>query len=429
MWPYSVTQTFDIEFIVNGIFTPLTCLFGIVGNTLAFLVLRKIQQKQNSIATMLLQVLAVCDSFFLLGAFFPMYVTLYRKYVQCFPVGLAARVVIYLELVWNFLAMLSQTLSIWVTVLLTAERMIGICYSMRAVTWCSKTRIKVCLGVSVVLALLYNGMTLFECYAALEEDPRFAKNDAPALNSTSTLNLYSNTSDSHTTETFHGDITTYPSFEKENGFHNKSDSGVTHDDNKTATIYCLYRECSLTRNSHAYVTVGVILNSVIRYGGPVIAVCCLNIRIIYTMRHSLHARSDLKSSMSQFNAEVRSFNHMCLVVSIVFLVCMIPTNVNFVLGLIVFTRMSAPPDWYRKYDLVADYLVVLNSAVNFIIYCAIRQGFRKQCARLFQKKKCLHECIRPINENPGTNGVVKSPNESETQTFLTQITKCDENVH
>ena len=42
------------------------------------------------------------------------------------------------------------------------------------------------------------------------------------------------------------------------------------------------------------------------------------------------------------------------------------------------------PEWQHLVDMIARYLAVLNSSINFIIYCVAGKQFRNILANIFQ---------------------------------------------
>ena len=137
-----------------GIFGPML-LFGLVGNTVSFVVLQ--WEKQNKVATFLLQVMAVIDNLFLL---FTGTSQIFAA-VTLFTNTNHPAAPFMMILVWPFVH-ITQMAAVWITVLIALNRYIAICRPFQAPNWCSMSRARLQLIVMSVVIVLYNIPRFFE---------------------------------------------------------------------------------------------------------------------------------------------------------------------------------------------------------------------------------------------------------------------------
>ena len=154
----------EFRFIINSCIITLLVAFGLVGNTLSFIVY--LQHRHRTSTTFILKALAVSDSLVLISNLFLMslrYVYQYTghamAYMMVFPY--VFRVVypcLYIVRGWTT----------WFTVLLTIDRYSVVCKPFEAHTLCTRFRTCKYLTVIVVSMLVYSIPRFFEFY--LEKD-------------------------------------------------------------------------------------------------------------------------------------------------------------------------------------------------------------------------------------------------------------------
>ncbi|XP_013407061.1 FMRFamide receptor-like [Lingula anatina] len=133
-------------------------VFGLFGNTLSFVVLRRENPKTTTALT--LQALAVTDSVYLLCHFFFLslmgivkYVGTARHYVDVYG---------YLMLFVKPLMYISQQCSIWFVVLVTVDRFVVVCRPLKSGAFCTMTRARKHVIIVAILSLIYNMPRWFE---------------------------------------------------------------------------------------------------------------------------------------------------------------------------------------------------------------------------------------------------------------------------
>ena len=140
------------------LFVTLTCivgpinLIGIVTNTLSVVVFQRYPTRGST--TFLLQVLSAADSFFLLNNI--LYLSVQYYYAQ------QGRIVDFYRLYGNFLPVLvgftelSRDYSVWMVVLITVDRFLGICYPLRSPKWCDVRKAALAVCLVLVYCIVFN---------------------------------------------------------------------------------------------------------------------------------------------------------------------------------------------------------------------------------------------------------------------------------
>jgi hypothetical protein len=172
-------------FITYVVVFGLICIFGLIGNSLSFMVLQ--WEKHGHVATFLLQVMALIDNLFLMTTGFSQ---IYSAIVTYF--GLSDTVGPFIQmLVWP-LVHTTQLGTVWITVLIAFNRYIAICKPFRAPQLCTMSRVRIQVVVMVVLCVVYCIPRFFEFRVIYIYDPEVNKT-IPIANSTGLLrNKYYN---------------------------------------------------------------------------------------------------------------------------------------------------------------------------------------------------------------------------------------------
>ena len=127
---------------------------GIIGNTLTFVVFWKGNFKSST--AFLFLSLSLIDSAVLLTVFTCCIVML-DFYIYWLPHNVST----YLAVCAWPLFFVAETATIWVTVLIAANRYVIVCLPLRASQWCTLSKVKVQLAVMLVLVVLYNIPQIF----------------------------------------------------------------------------------------------------------------------------------------------------------------------------------------------------------------------------------------------------------------------------
>src|SRR6218665_270493 len=138
------------NFVIYALVVGFICLFGFVGNLVAFIVFCRDKIKTST--SFLFQGLSVIDTL-LLTIVFPLYsVTTFVEYVELYDEDdtLAAKEHLLP------IAFIFQTATIWTTVLVGFNRYIAVCHPFSAARLCTVTQAKKQLTVVLLFSLLYN---------------------------------------------------------------------------------------------------------------------------------------------------------------------------------------------------------------------------------------------------------------------------------
>lgn len=153
---YDPKRTFRI--IIYVFVIGFFCLFGFVGNAISITVLRKDRDKKNT-TFWLLQALAVADTSYLFTSVFIYTLQTITDYTNWCP-AMKTTFPYILPYVWPC-ASITQTITVWIILLITIHRYIAISRPLTARTMNPKY-IKVAAVMIYIFAVLYNLSTFFE---------------------------------------------------------------------------------------------------------------------------------------------------------------------------------------------------------------------------------------------------------------------------
>ncbi|KAK2159788.1 hypothetical protein LSH36_146g03019 [Paralvinella palmiformis] len=167
-------------FVIYVVVFGMICVFGLIGNTLSFLVLQ--WEKHGHVATFLLQVMALIDNLFLLTTGFSQIYSATGTYFGWLydPVQPFIQM-----LVWP-LVHITQLGTVWITVLIAFNRYIAICKPFQAPKLCTMSRVRLQVILMVGFCVLYCVPRFFEYRIAYVHDVRINRT-VPIANITSLL--------------------------------------------------------------------------------------------------------------------------------------------------------------------------------------------------------------------------------------------------
>ena len=155
--------------LIMGVWLPgFFCIFGIVGNTLALIVLSR---DRHSVTLYSLKALASTDLILLVCAMLQQVIPLWCNVMNrldtfCLNQG-------YIRVyVWPIVC-IAQMNSIWLTVLISAERYIAIVFPLRASHMCTIRNIRLAVLITCLASIVFNIPKFFEFYPLAEEDPNY----------------------------------------------------------------------------------------------------------------------------------------------------------------------------------------------------------------------------------------------------------------
>lgn len=374
------------------------CLLGLVGNTVSTLCLYRDSSKTAT--PFLLISLEVADTSFLVCVFLIRVLTSIHTFTV--PIARMSILVPYLTKYVYPLAIVAETSTIYLTILVTVNRYVSVCWPYRASDWCSLTwarRHVIAVGL----------------FAAVINLPRFFEYDIVTRVTTKTMSVSMLGRNDNTTT-----MTTSPGV----------DNSTTSPSVRLAAVLSSMTASPIYQFVYSY-----ILYVVVMFLVPLVSLSFLNQRLAIELRRTRRKRARLRgcsptvvtspppaslappplpaggsggggangddivvadggSSSNRVPAvagvaAVRTdgsgtgrrrrsseddITMMLIVVVIVFVVTQTPAAVTQILQNIVDQRCMSV---YFFYSRLSDLLVVANSSVNFIIYCMCSRRFRR----------------------------------------------------
>ena len=215
-------------------------------------------------------------------------------------------------------AHIAEISSIWVVLLVAVNRYIAVCLPFKALRWCTIAKVKKELAFVLLSVLLYT-------------IPVFAENRV--------------------------DYVTY-------------DNGTTYEPHVENT--------KLGKAKLYHVIYYGVLHFVFVAAGPLLILAYVTIRLIQALKARRRKRTEMVSQLQQNDNNVTV---VLIIVIVVFFVCQIPACIVF--ALLGSRTVSRTLCGYNRFYLrpVADTLMILNSAVNFVIYVLFNKRFRHVLAR------------------------------------------------
>ena len=235
------------------------------------------------------------------------------------------------------LCLMAQTATVWVTVLITVNRFINVCVPLRASQWCTITKVKIQLAIVLLFAILYN-------------IPKFVELQVEQV---------------------------------------ATDNGTSLATHVNVTRHWFDYAYQMMYNTVLYAIFNIVL--------PIFILALLNIRLIKYLK----ARRRMQIRMHTPNSHnEHSMTLVIVIIVIVQIVCQLPALVTRMLWI------AAPIEEYRcggyMFYMVpfTNMLVILNSAVNFIIYIMFNKCFRGVIMEKLFKRHVVEVAVI-IDENDG----------------------------
>lgn len=302
----STSRLPEMNFYLNGVATMVVIALGVIGNTMAMIVLTR--RTMYTSTNIFLTALAIWDTMVLLVCVLLISLQeLFRPFKeQVFPY-----VVIYAYPI----ALAAQTATVWLTVSFTVERYIAVCHPLRAASMCTIPRARTVVLLISVVSILYNVPRWFEYTVQNFQD---------SYNQTCIL----------LSKTRLGNDSIY----------HKIYFGWLY-----FLVMCFIPLCSLA---------------------------ILNAFLIMAVKRSKQQRRDMNVRQSREN----NVTIMLVSVVMVFIICQVPALIYNMAYSIDMHKMTAFVGWVVLSD-IRNFLVTLNSAINFILYCALGQKFRRTFVR------------------------------------------------
>jgi len=311
----------QLQYYLSGILGLLVCILGFIGNGMSIMVLRGKDYKQSSTFIYLIA-LAVSDSLVLLTA-----CTLSINDVLSYSlIARSPEFIAYKAYTFPYIHPLATTfqyISIWLTLGFTIDRYIMICHPFHGIKYCSRRRaVHIVIGI-YILGFIYN-------------IPRFFEFETKII---------------HT-----GDSSTIP-----------------------------YAVPTKFGSSKVYLQVVHLWTYVIFvFILPCVTLAVLNTMLGLAVRRSRHSgrRMSLGNSVSTRNDTTL----MLIAVVVIFLICQMPALVSHTIWASkpgMYLREEPRYNYLHVIQEIGNFLVLLNSAINILLYYMFSIKFRAQFTKIF----------------------------------------------
>lgn len=147
------------QFLTEGIVLNVVGLLGLIGNIISMIILSR-PQMRSSINYLLIG-LARCDTVLIITSillFGLPAINTYTGYLFEYHFRAYAFIAPFLYPI----SIIAQTVSVYLTVIVTLERFVAVCHPLQARSYCTYGRARLYVWLTVIFATLYNGTRFFE---------------------------------------------------------------------------------------------------------------------------------------------------------------------------------------------------------------------------------------------------------------------------
>ncbi|KAI0224431.1 FMRFamide receptor [Lamellibrachia satsuma] len=320
---YSTEMEGDKSFTsITGIWvTGVCCILGLAGNILSFIVL--FQAFKKSTMFLVLRAVIVSDIVFLLTVFITMTLVNVFPYTGMLQTLNESRG--YVQFILWPILMMSQMTTVWLTVFVSVERYIAICFPLKVASLCTMSKVRCTIIGIFCMSVLFNIPRYFEY--------EYAKAD---LNNKTSLG--------------HSAVYRYL---------------------YTCTLYSLFL-----------------------FLLPLSLLIFLNGKLILALRRGRRMWRTLQVRQRK----EQNLTTIPLAIVVVFFICATPAlGVNVIDAM--HPNLGNSPD-FIMFLVIANLLVVLNSATNFIIYCLLGTKFRTRLLQLCHLTWCQTTSYKQVAKHP-----------------------------
>ncbi|XP_059620905.1 motilin receptor [Phlebotomus argentipes] len=400
----------SLRYCFQRILVPCVVIIGVLGNFVTVIVLTR--RRMRCSTNVYLTALAVADMVFLLFNFI--------LSLQHYPNINRAKY----ELYWRTYGLshwfcdASSYSSIYLTVSFTIERYIAVCHPIRGQILCTESRAKRVIAVVVVLCFLLTGTTSFEYQ--LDTTERHVSGVSrelclpPEANATSPAtqeDVEASTVAWLSTLEVTSDVDAEMDGDYElNG--NKTEeitNSTSKDDICVVEIYFKAIPSELGKNS-TYRTIFYIMTSVLFTFLPLILLATFNCFLIAAV-HRSHKNRHQMTNARQGDTSTSQENKVTvtlIAVVLLFLICQTPTAI-----FLIYTSWAPETSDPRSLNLnramgnILNFLVTMNAACNFLLYCAFSAKYRATVAHLLSRRPKRQGTVSSRFSRYATRGTVE----------------------
>ncbi|CRK94694.1 CLUMA_CG008194, isoform A [Clunio marinus] len=194
-------------------------------------------------------------------------------------------------------------------------------------------------------------------------------------------------------------------------------SSTTEMTNETKTLYKVWPSEFIEHHEKAYLWVYSVIIKLL----PCIALTYFSVQLIRALYEAKRRKAKLTGNVSMKllskKKQADRTTKMLVAVLLLFLITEFPQAIMGLLSALL--HESFYHYCYQKLGDLMDFLALLNSSINFILYCTMSRQFRETFANIFLPK-CLKQRISPERLiEMDSRGQVETI--QETQTQMTQL--------
>ncbi|XP_055603205.1 G-protein coupled receptor dmsr-1-like [Uranotaenia lowii] len=375
---------------IHGIVCLLVCIFGSVANMLNIAVLTR--REMHSPTNAILTGLAIADLLVMLDYMpFAVYTSSFMRFSREERLTYSWS---WYVMFHSIFAQICHTISIWLTVTLAVWRYIAVAYPQKNRIWCRMINTLVAIMSSYIVCPLL-GIPLYLSFSI--------KSHVELVGSDGNLQKMINS------------------------------NGAT----RNVTLYRMLPS-ELAEQYPALLNVNFWIYSVVIKLIPCIALTVLSLRLIAALLEAKHRRKQLtgntkgakqivdgkvvdisqkkNSKSNDKEKQTDRTTRMLLAVLLLFLITEFPQGILGLLSALLGKHFFY--NCYLKLGDVMDVLALMNSAINFILYCAMSRQFRDTFNYLF-RPKCLDKWL-PVSQNDEEIAMGQR-NDDRATTQITQV--------
>ena len=367
------------DFIIEAVLMGVLCLFGFAGNSVSTVCL--LRDRSKTATPFLLVSLGIADTLFLATVFALRVLTSIDTFAYSLPWLQPA--VPYLGKYVYPTAILAETGTIYLTILVTVNRYVSVCWPYRASELCSLRSARIHVAAITLFAVIYTLPRYFE-YDIVPADIEVVDNGTVGLSNLQSVPPLN---------------TTMLDVDWSNGHQNLSEIGAfnatTFRQVKTSVAELTYQSTWLAQHPIYRLLYKNLLYFLLLFLFPLLSLTFLNQRLIVELRRTRKRRARMRSGGGRRLGEAESARSeeditlMLIVVVIVFVVTQTPAAVTQIISSTIDLRRLVCPSPFFFFERLSDLLVVTNSSVNFIIYCLCSRRFRAALTNLVCRQQTL----------------------------------------
>lgn len=355
-WPDIVTPCSIFGFSLSFVLLGLTCVFGIIGNSLSIVTFAKHRGIRQSVTELLLTALAVADLVFLVPVVIVVMPPAYCALRTCAPT--VRTIILHVERYGWTLASAGHMNTVYMTILVAMHRYVHVCRPHEVQRLSGMKRVKI-------------QIALVPCFAIAYSLPRMLEYEICEMTANTSGAVIVRTPDEFGLEDMTASV--------EGVSAGRGRRMVLTEIGQSLWFQILYK------NICFYLFMVFI---------PLLSLVFVTFRLIGTLR--MRQKNSRRLAVArQKQSRDDKVTTVLVIVIVVFIVCQTPTAAQRLTLTLSGKDGLGCGRIYFYVEKIADYLAVLNSCVNFVIYVLFSRHFRRilltevleACIRLATKRR------------------------------------------